>query len=496
MCYQEQKVNVSEGHQERNTGRATQCCLHSVYHERGMLVSEKTYHFLVPSDSQPTSAAKEKELRQAAAIGGTVDLRGAKVALSAPLVITSGVDLRIQHGTLMKAVDAQTPQVGPAGSDSPLAIEARGSGTRLSLRSVRLVRVHLVVAQDAHGAFKDCSIIGIEAEGEGTEVTVDSGRVLGTEFREGLSVTGGAKVMLRGVEIKECTKSCVAVAGQSVVVVRGGKMRGSKGACGVDVGNGGRLICERVDLSACAGAGVLVRGTASHASLTGGRVHGSMRGPGVLVQGGASATLRAVEVSSSCGSGVAVDGGTVELAGCFMRANRQHGVDVAGGGSVAMCAVDVSGSRECGVVVRGKGSRAYVIGGSVSGSKRGHGVVVAERGSVEMRDVVLTGNAMAGVWVHGHGSAARVHCSAVCAAAGGQDIVRGRGARVKASGKCGVTKGGTCEAMPAKGTWDEHSTEYDGATVVKSSAGLRGRGLRLFSLCLGSRWRGERCRIS
>jgi len=96
------------------------------------------------------------------------------------------------------------------------------------------------------------------------------------------------------------------------------------------------------------------------------------------------------------------------VTGGSVSGNKFDGITAEKGGHAVVKDVRVEGNQKSGVWVSGKGSRAEVTGGSVSGSKAEHGITALDGGHAVLKDVEGEDNQVHGIFVDGDGSRADV----------------------------------------------------------------------------------------
>lgn len=327
-----------------------------------------------------------EELAEAMERGGSIDLGGDELGLTAEIVVGNRVVTTVRNGTL-RAADT------PLGTGYGLQVQ-QGAELRLEGMTVIGTGVRCGGGGNAalvHVRLEDAPKTGVMCTGHGSRVDVQGGRIAGSRASDGLVCQDGGQAEVRDVEIADCNLCGVFISGTgSMVVVQRARVVGSKVGHGIACQQGGCAKLRDVEVVACKQSGVYSYGQGSHVTMHGGRITGSSDGNGVACSQRGRVQVEGTTIADcklgcvrchGAGSQVVVRGGRIS------GSMEGHGVLCQGHGHVTVDGVEVADCKLSGVCCTGWGAQAVVQGGRITGCKDGHGVACDRGGGAELREV-------------------------------------------------------------------------------------------------------------
>jgi len=386
---------------------------------------------------------------------------GPALALTAGSAAVSGITLR--------TADPQAPVVAVSGGTltmegcevaaaSRVAIEARGTGTAVSMRTGRvrnsagsgvvisegaagtfdrtvIEKVSadgVVILSGANPAFRECTIS--EVRGVGFTAADDAqGSVHGCEITgvSGVAVLIGARsaTRLTSARIHDNSDVGVLVEAQARPVLEDCEVYGT-GSHGVVLNSGADPAIRRCRISRTAGNGVMVQGQ-SRGAFSDCMVTDTAEA-GVVVCGGSDPVFAMCRVQQTTKATLVVieaAAGTFDQAD--LRGSGHHGIEIGAGANPLLRRVTVAGCRGHGLTVRDEGRGR--IEDSVVEAAEASGIHTASGGYPDVRGTRFEGCGDAGVLVAAGGQVVMRECEVTAAGATGVMVEDGGNASVSRS---------------------------------------------------------------
>ena len=157
-------------------------------------------------------------------------------------------------------------------------------------------------------------------------------------------------------------------------------------------------------------------------------------GANIVCSGRRQVTLIDTHVTETIFAGLGVLGhgskGFVQ-GGRIVGSKDGHRVLCRDGGRLELRDVEISDFKECGVAISDKGSKVVMQGVHIVRSQEGHGLGCHDGGQAELRDVEVIDVSLCGLLIYGNGSKAVVHGGRIVGSKDGHGVLCRDGGRVE-----------------------------------------------------------------